>query len=93
MHSLESTLMDKANCVLKERRIQYGSPLASFTTIAQRWSQVLGIPISPEQAIRRMIEVKRARLDYNPHHEDSQIDIIGYQRCLDEICNLQKQCA
>lgn len=73
--------------LVEERRKQYGDPAQAFDNIVKRWSNVLGIPITPHQAIKCMIELKRARLDYNPNHEDSIHDIQGYELCLEEINN------
>lgn len=76
---------DKIQEILENRQKEYGDAKTSFSNIARRLTHLLGIPITPEQAIKCMIEVKRARLDYNPTHEDSLIDIICYEILLCEL--------
>jgi translation initiation factor 2 alpha subunit (eIF-2alpha) len=83
--SHERTLYEKIQQLLEIRKAQYGDPYAAFSNIAKRWSHVLGISVTPQQTILCMIELKKARLDYNPQHEDSKLDILGYQLCLQEI--------
>ena len=71
--------------VLEERRDDYGDPADQFKAIAARWSITLGMPVSPAQVALCMIDLKLARLAYDPRHADSIVDVIGYAALLREI--------
>ncbi len=71
--------------VLEERRDDYGDPAEQFRAIADRWSITLGTPITPSQVALCMIDLKLARLAYDPGHVDSIIDVIGYAALLREV--------
>ena len=78
-------VLDCAAGVLGERAGSYGPPATSMATIAARWSLTLGRPVTPEQVILCMIDVKLARLAHDPSHRDSIVDIIGYAALLPEV--------
>ena len=71
--------------VLEERRDDYGDPAEQFRAIADRWSITLGMPITPSQVALCMIDLKLARLVYDPGHVDSVVDVIGYAALLREV--------
>jgi len=71
--------------VLEERRDDYGDPAEQFRAIAERWSITLGTPITPSQVALCMIDLKLARLAYDPGHIDSMVDVIGYAALLREV--------
>jgi hypothetical protein len=71
--------------VLEERRDDYGDPAEQFRVIAARWSITLGTPITPSQVALCMIDLKLARLAYDPRHVDSMVDVIGYAALLREV--------
>ena len=71
--------------VLEERRDDYGEANDQFKAIAARWSITFGMPISPAQVALCMIDLKLARLAYDPGHVDSVVDVIGYAALLREI--------
>lgn len=71
--------------VLEERRDDYGDPSEQFRAIAARWSITLGVPITPSQVALCMIDLKLARLAYDPGHVDSVVDVIGYAALLREV--------
>jgi hypothetical protein len=71
--------------VLEERRDDYGDPAEQFRAIADRWSITLGMPITPSQVALCMIDLKLARLAYDPGHVDSVVDVIGYAALLKEV--------
>ena len=72
--------------VLEERRDDYGDPAEQFRAIADRWSITLGTPVTPVQVALCMIELKLARLAYDPGHVDSLVDVIGYAALMREVC-------
>ena len=71
--------------VLEERRDDYGDPAEQFRAIADRWSITLGTPVTPVQVALCMIELKLARLAYDPGHVDSLVDVIGYAALMREV--------
>lgn len=71
--------------VLEDRRDDYGDPAEQFRAIADRWSITLGTPITPAQVALCMIDLKLARLAYDPGHVDSMVDVIGYAALLREV--------
>ncbi len=71
--------------VLEERRDDYGDPAEQFKAIAERWSITLGTRVTPSQVALCMIDLKLARLAYDPGHVDSMVDVIGYAALLKEV--------
>ena len=71
--------------VLEERRDDYGDAADQFKAIAARWSITLGMPVTPAQVALCMIDLKLARLTYDPRHIDSVVDVIGYAALLREV--------
>jgi Domain of unknown function (DUF6378) len=78
-------LLQQAALVVRDRRRIYGEPLDLFERVAVRWSQVLGIKVTPAQVIICLIDLKVARLTHDPRHLDSITDIAGYAGCLAEV--------
>lgn len=64
-----------------DRYEDYGGPEPSFARIALMWSAIAGVDISPQQVAHMMIALKLSRLQTNPNHLDSYVDIVGYARC------------
>lgn len=80
----EKFLKHVAN-VIAERSTQYGDVAGSMATIAQRWSATLGRQITPAQVVLCLLDLKLARLAYDPTHEDSAVDVCGYAALLREL--------
>jgi Domain of unknown function (DUF6378) len=78
-------LLEQAASVVRERRRTYGQPRELFERVAVRWSQVLGVQVTPARAALCMLEVKAARLAHDPWHLDSITDIAGYAGLLAEL--------
>jgi hypothetical protein len=78
-------LLELAGAAVRDRRQSYGGPAHLFAQIARRWSLVLGVPVTPAQAVLCMLEIKHARLTHQPRHRDSIIDLAGYSALLWEI--------
>ena len=68
-----------------DRRRTYGQPRVLFERVAARWSQVLGMRVTPAQVVVCLIDLKVARLTHDPRHLDSITDIAGYAGCLAEV--------
>jgi hypothetical protein len=56
-----------------------------FEHVARRWSLVLGVDVTPAQAMLCLVDLKVARLTHDPRHLDSIADIAGYAGCLAEV--------
>ena len=75
-------MLQKAHeLIYSDRQQDYGPAKENFQNIADLWSTVLGIPVTPDQVALCMIQVKVARLIRSPYHEDSWVDIAGYVGC------------
>jgi hypothetical protein len=78
-------LLEQAVSVVRDRRRTYGQPRELFERVAIRWSQVLGVKVTPAQVLVCLIDLKVARLSNDPRHLDSITDIAGYAGCLAEV--------
>jgi hypothetical protein len=65
---------------LADRGDAYGDAL---DRVAFRWTQTLGVPITPAQVCVCMIDMKIARLAHS-YHADGVLDIAGYAALLSE---------
>jgi len=68
-----------------DRAKDYGSVSENFQRIADLWSVVLGVGVTPEQVALCMIQLKVARLVNTPEHKDSWVDIAGYVGCAEKL--------
>ena len=80
----EKFLKHVAN-VIAERSTQYGDAGSNMAVIAARWSATLGREITPAQVVLCLLDLKLARLAYDPTHEDSAVDVCGYAALLREL--------
>lgn len=80
-----TAILEHAAGVIAERRATYGDPAASMATVAARWSVTLDRPVTSAEVLLCMIDLKLARLAYDPTHRDSVVDIIGYAALLPEV--------
>lgn len=80
-------LLEQATRTLVERGESYGSPHTLFENVAKRWSLTLGVDVSAGQVITCLIDLKLTRLNSNPSHQDSILDVAGYAAILNEIIN------
>lgn len=71
-------LNDAIGLVNGPRQKDYGKPEVNFSRIAARWSQHLGITVTPYQVCLLMAELKLARLASGEYHEDSLTDGAAY---------------
>jgi hypothetical protein len=77
-------LLDHAVAAVRRRRSTYGQPIDLFEQVAKRWSLVIGVKVTPAQALLCLMDLKLARLTHDPRHLDSITDIAGYAGCLAE---------
>jgi hypothetical protein len=78
-------LLEQAVSIVARRRSTYGQPRDPFEHVARRWSLVLGVEVTPAQAMLCLVDLKVARLTHDPRHRDSITDIAGYAGCLAEV--------
>jgi hypothetical protein len=78
-------LLEQAASNVARRRRTYGQPTDLFEHVARRWSLVLGVKVTPAQAMLCLVDLKVARLTHDPRHLDSITDIAGYAGCLAEV--------
>lgn len=78
-------LLEHVATLLDERYKDYGSPKDNFNCIARRWSVLLNKELSAQEVALMMLDFKLARLQHNPKHFDSLVDVIGYAACLAEL--------
>lgn len=60
------------------RESVYGDPVEGFGRIAQVWSGILGVPVSPPQVALCLIGLKAVRASNTPDYSDNSDDIEGY---------------
>ena len=66
------------------RQEDYGCPLKNWSEIAKAWAVILGIEVTPQEAVLCMIAMKLVRESKN-HKEDNLTDAIGYINILDRM--------
>jgi len=83
MKPIDPTIAEEAlAAVTGPRQRDYAHPRINFQRIADLWSPVLGVKVTPEQVALCMIQVKVGRL-MNRYTRDSIVDILGYALTLD----------
>ena len=81
-----------AKAVLTDRAREYGRPEDCFGLIAALWSRYTERDISSADVAGMMILLKIARLEGNPRHADSWVDIAGYAACGAECASGMSGC-
>lgn len=96
--------LDKASAAVADRGLNYGAPEQNFARIARLWNAHLvnrygaSIDKHPSLALPHLdaadvamllAQVKMARLQNQPSHLDSWVDIAGYAACGAEIAGAQ----
>lgn len=83
MKPIDPTLAaDAVQAVTGPRQRDYAHPRINFQRIADLWSPIFGIQVTPEQVAMAMIQVKISR-EMNRHTRDNVVDLIGYALTLD----------
>ena len=82
---MSAAMLKHAADILADRNKTYGDPRQSMAAIAARWSVTLGHPVTPAQVVLCMLDLKLARLQRDPRHQDSMVDVIGYAALLNEV--------
>lgn len=87
-----TTIFEEAEAiVIGTRKDIYGPAEEYFVKLAKMWELILGVPLTAEQVCLCKIAEKVIRLANTPGHRDSQIDICGYARLLEIICENYKK--
>lgn len=83
----EKILAEAQKCVCGQREKDYGTPEQSFETIGKLWGAYLfgDLSITPHTVAVMMALMKIARIEANPGHMDSWVDLAGYAACGGEI--------
>ena len=81
-----------AKAVLTDRAREYGHPEDCFGLIAALWSRYTERDISSADVAVMMILLKLARIEGNPRHVDSWVDIAGYAACGAECAAAMSGC-
>lgn len=82
-------LNEATKITAQDRNAAYGEPEDNFANIAAYWNTYLTtlpkqgniIPLTAQDVAHLMILMKMARLNTNPSHRDSLVDIAGYAAC------------
>lgn len=86
----EAMLKEAITVVTQDRNREYGGPEDSFGLIANYWTVLFGIHITPVQVALALDLLKTARLQANPYHRDSWVDKAGYAACGLDVSMLAK---
>jgi hypothetical protein len=79
-------ILDEANRLTHgDRDKNYGTPYINHKRIADIWTVILGIEVTPSQVALCMAGVKIARLVETPDHLDSFVDLAAYAAISGEI--------
>ena len=90
-------LNEATRLTAQDRNSQYGNPEDNFQNIANYWNTYLTtlpkqgniLPLTSQDVAHLMILMKMARLNTNPSHRDSLVDIAGYAAC-GEDCRVKR---
>ena len=81
----EAMLSHAADILVERSKRTYGDPRQSMASIAARWSITLSHPVTPAQVVLCLMDLKLARLQCDPAHRDSMVDLMGYATILHEV--------
>lgn len=93
----KAELLEKAKDAVADRGLNYGRPEDNFARIAALWSTHLANRVDSDgttsdaprltaaDVAQMMVLMKVARLENDPSHADSWVDIAGYAACGAEL--------
>ena len=81
----QDILREAERLTSSDRNKNYGDPLVNHQRIANIWSVLLGIEVTPSQVALCLVGVKLARLVETPDHLDSFVDGAAYFAIAGEI--------
>ena len=72
-------ILDTAKSLINgDREATHGDAYEMHKVIAEMWSAILGISVSPMRVALMMAALKLARASRNPNHADNYVDACGY---------------
>ena len=72
-------ILDTAKGLINGDRAEtHGDAYHTHEVIAEMWSAILGISVSPMRVALMMAALKLARASRNPNHADNYVDACGY---------------
>ena len=74
--------------LLDSKGEDYSTPDNFFVQLANAWSGLLGIELTPSQCCAMMIVFKSCRIINNPGHKDSADDLVGYSLIMTELVKI-----
>lgn len=87
-----SVMQEAEGLVNGARAAAYGHPYPNHEVIANLWNAFLDNkavqnpgPITPQEVCLMMTLLKIARLQFNVHHRDSLVDVVGYASCIERM--------
>jgi hypothetical protein len=81
----EEILQEALRLTSTDRQKNYGEPFINHKRIADIWTVLLGVDVTPSQVALCMVGVKLARLVETPDHQDSFVDLCAYGAIAGEI--------
>lgn len=85
-----SSILEAAEAAVNDRHKKNDVPERNFARIAEVWSVILGVHVTPEQVGLMMVGLKLVREAYS-HQPDNLVDLVGYTLCLEEMHNGRTQ--
>lgn len=79
-------LKEAEDLVTGDRNDAYGHPSVKYKVIAELWTSILRIEVTPEQVVLCMLATKVGREALN-HKRDNLVDIAGYAKILAMLTN------
>jgi len=70
---------------MAEHEAQYGDTIQMFVDIAALASEATGKKITPLDVVDVQIALKQVRIQRDPDHDDSHVDLIGYRLIREKI--------
>lgn len=74
----DSVLRGAGKLINGDRAKDYGDALTMHRRIAAGWSEILELPVTPDQVALCMVWLKISRLVNTPGHTDSYVDLVAY---------------
>jgi hypothetical protein len=81
----EEILQEALRLTSTDRQKNYGEPVINHQRIADIWTVLLGVDVTPSQVALCMVGVKLARLVETPTHMDSFVDMAAYASIAGEV--------
>jgi hypothetical protein len=76
--------------LLDQKGQDYSAPDDFFIQLANAWSGLLGIELTPSQCCSMMIVFKACRIMNNPGHQDTADDLVGYSLIMSDLVKLNE---